>query len=60
MTPPQIFTYALVNTIAIPCTATIGVLARTVGARRAAAIAGGTLLLAVLLGGIAARVLAGL
>lgn len=60
MTPTQIFTYALVNTLAIPCTATIGVLARTVGGRRAAAIAGGTLVLAVLLGGIAARVLAGL
>ena len=60
MTPPQIFTYALVNTLAIPCTATIGVLARTVGGRRAAGIAGGTLLLAVLLGGIARRVLAGL
>lgn len=58
MSPAQIFTYALVNTIAVPCTATIGVLARTVGGRRAAAIAGGTLVLALLLGGIAARMLA--
>lgn len=58
MTPAQVFTYALVNTLAVPCTATIGVLARIVGGRRAAAIAGGTLLLALLLGGMAARVLA--
>lgn len=56
LTPVQLFTYALVNTLAIPCTATIGVLARTVGARPAAGIAAGTVTVALLLGGIAARI----
>jgi ferrous iron transport protein B len=58
MTPGQIFTYALVNTIAVPCTATIGMLARVAGWRRAAAAVAGTLALALLLGGVAARLLA--
>ena len=58
MTPGQIFTYALVNTIYIPCAATMSILVKALGWRRAAAIAAGTLGLAVGVGGVAARVLA--
>ncbi len=57
MTPYQIFTYALVNTIYIPCIATIAVLARALGRRRAGLVSLGTVTLAVLVGGIAARIL---
>lgn len=60
LTPAQIFTYALVNTLALPCLATAGVLARVVGAGRAAVVVGLSLQVAVLLGGAAARLLAGL
>lgn len=58
MTGHQIFTYALVNTIYIPCVATIAVLGRTLGWQRAAIISSGTVTLAVLVGGIATRLLA--
>lgn len=58
MTPRQIFTYALVNTIYIPCVATIAILGKTLGWRRAAVISAGTVTLAVLAGGLATRVLA--
>ncbi|MDQ7850585.1 MAG: ferrous iron transport protein B [Armatimonadota bacterium] len=57
MTADQIFTYALVNTIYIPCIATISVLVRALGRRRAALISLGTVTLAVLIGGVAARFL---
>ena len=57
MTPPQIFTYALVNTLYIPCAATIAVLGKALGWRRAAGIAAGTIMLAVFVGGVTARVL---
>lgn len=57
LAPAQLFTYALVNTLAVPCTATIGMLARTVGARAATAIAMATAAVAVATGGIAARLL---
>ncbi|MBI3998161.1 MAG: ferrous iron transporter B [Armatimonadetes bacterium] len=58
MTGRQIFTYALVNTIYIPCVATIAVLGRALGWRRAVVISLGTITLAVALGGIVARALA--
>ncbi|MDQ7843845.1 MAG: ferrous iron transport protein B [Armatimonadota bacterium] len=58
MTGRQIFTYALVNTIYIPCVATMAVLGRALGWRRAALISAGTVTLAVALGGLAARALA--
>jgi len=58
MTPAQIFTYALVNTIYIPCAATMAILGKALGWRRAAAISAGTVALAVAAGGVAARVLA--
>lgn len=53
MTPAQIFVYALVNTLYIPCAATISVLARALGHRRAATVSAGTIALAVLAGGVA-------
>lgn len=60
MTGRQIFTYALVNTIYIPCVATIAVLGRALGWKRAMLISGGTVTLAVTLGGLAARLLTAL
>jgi ferrous iron transport protein B len=58
----QIFTYALVNTLYLPCIATVAVLARELGWRRALLISGFTIALALLTGGIAHRlvVVAGL
>lgn len=58
MTTRQIFTYALVNTLYIPCAATIAVLTRALGWRRAALISGGTIMLAVVVGGVVTRLLA--
>jgi ferrous iron transport protein B len=57
MTPNQVFTYALVNTIYIPCVATMAVLAKVLGWRRSAAISGFTILLALVVGGLATRLL---
>ena len=57
MTKPQIITYAIVNTIYIPCLATIAVLRRELGWRWTAAISAGTIVLALLVGGIMARLL---
>ena len=54
----QIFTYALVNTLYIPCIATVAVLARELGWRRALLISGFTIALALLVGGIAHRLIA--
>src|SRR6266508_2420738 len=51
----QIFTYALVNTLYIPCIATVAVLAKELGWRRALLISGFTILLALAAGGIAHR-----
>ncbi|MBI3989725.1 MAG: ferrous iron transport protein B [candidate division NC10 bacterium] len=53
----QIFTYALVNTLYIPCIATIAVLAKELGWRRALLISASTILLALLAGGIVHRLL---
>jgi ferrous iron transport protein B len=57
MTPTQLFVYALVNTIYIPCVATIAVLGRELGWKRAFGIMGFTIVLAILIGGIAFRVI---
>ena len=57
MTTSQIVTYAIVNAIYIPCVATIAVLGREVGWRRTAYISAGTIVLALIVGGIIARVL---
>lgn len=53
----QIFVYALVNTIYIPCVATIAVLARELSWKRALLIMTFTISLAILAGGIAIRLL---
>lgn len=54
----QIFTYALVNTLYIPCIATVAVLARELGWRRALLISAFTIVLALAAGGVAHRILA--
>ncbi len=55
MNPAQLFVYALVNTIYIPCVATIAVLGRELGWRRALGIMAFTITLAIIIGGIAYR-----
>ncbi|MDR5694185.1 MAG: ferrous iron transport protein B [Armatimonadota bacterium] len=53
----QIFVYALVNTLYIPCIATIAVLARELGWRRALLISTFTVALAVAIGGVANKLI---
>lgn len=57
MNANQIFTYALVNTLYVPCVATIAVLARELGWRRAMLVSGFTVVLALAAGGLAHRLL---
>ncbi len=57
MTTSQIVTYAIVNAIYIPCLATIAVLTREIGWRNTALVCLGTILLALLVGGIVAHAL---
>ena len=57
MTKPQIITYAIVNTIYIPCLATIAVLRRELGWKWTATISAGTIVLALAVGGLVARLL---
>ncbi len=57
MNPGQLFVYALVSTIYVPCVATIAVLGKELGWKRSAAIVTFTTALAVLIGGIAHRVI---
>jgi ferrous iron transport protein B len=57
MTPQQIVVYTTVNTIYVPCVATIAMLNRELGWRRAAVICLGTIAAAVLVGGLVARLL---
>ncbi|MCL5265681.1 MAG: ferrous iron transport protein B [Chloroflexi bacterium] len=49
----QLFVYALVNTIYIPCVATIAVLGKELGWKRAALIVAATVTLAGVIGGVA-------
>jgi ferrous iron transport protein B len=58
MTPQQLFVYALVNTIYLPCIATFAVLRKELGTRPAIGIAAFTIALAITLGGIAHYALA--
>lgn len=58
MTPQQLFVYALVNTIYIPCIATFAVVSKELGTRTALGIAGFTVALAIVAGGVARNVLA--
>jgi len=57
MTPIQIFVFALVVTIYIPCVATIAVLGRELGWKNALLIMVFTIVLAVLIGTLAYRVI---
>ncbi len=57
MSTDQLFVYALVNTIYMPCLATLAVLARDLGWRRVLGLAVATVLLALLAGGLATRIL---
>ncbi|MDP3103134.1 MAG: ferrous iron transport protein B [Candidatus Methanoperedens sp.] len=57
MSPTQLFVYALVNTIYIPCVATIAVLGRELGWRRAIGIMAFTIVLAIIIGGLALRII---
>ncbi len=57
MSTSQIVTFAIVNALYIPCVATIAVLGRELGWRRTAVICAGTLVLALVVGGVVARVL---
>lgn len=57
MTPTNLFVYALVNTLAVPCVSTITVLVRQHGWTRTVAIVGFTVAVALLAGGVFARVL---
>lgn len=56
MTGTDIFVYALVNTLAMPCISTVAVLSRTVGWKRTGAIMGITISVALIVGAISARV----
>lgn len=58
MTPHQLFVYALVNTLYIPCLATFAVLQKELGTRAAIGIAVFTIVLAVVVGGVARYALA--
>lgn len=57
MTTTQIVTYAVVNSIYIPCIATIAVLGREIGWWRTAVVSVGTIVVAVAVGGVLARIL---
>jgi len=57
MTPLQIFVFALVVTIYIPCVATVAVLGKELGWRNALFIMGFTIALALVVGGLAYRTL---
>jgi len=57
MTPTNLFVYALVNTLAVPCVSTIAVLSREHGWWRTACIVGFTIVLGVVAGGVFAHLL---
>jgi ferrous iron transport protein B len=57
MTTSQIVTYAVVNAIYIPCLATIAVLSRELGWRRTTLVCAGTVVIALLVGGLVAHAL---
>lgn len=56
MSGTDIFVYALVNTLAMPCISTVAVLGRTLGWKRSAAVMGITITVALLVGALSARV----
>lgn len=57
MSPASIAVYALVNTVAFPCISSVAVFWKRHGLVRTLAVVGGSVVVALLVGGIAARVL---
>jgi ferrous iron transport protein B len=57
MSPVQIFVFCLVATLYVPCLATFGVIARELNLRWALGISAFTIIIALIVGGIAFRVL---
>jgi ferrous iron transport protein B len=57
LTPAQFIVLALVGTLYLPCIATIGILAKEFGWKSAVAISAANLMAAILVGGIAAKIL---
>jgi ferrous iron transport protein B len=57
MGPSQLFVYAVVSSLSIPCIATLATLRGELGTRAAAVISGGSLVLAIGLGAVLARLL---
>jgi ferrous iron transport protein B len=57
MTPGQLFVYAIVTSVSVPCVATLAALAGELGWRTALAMSGATLALAIGVGGVLARLL---
>lgn len=56
MSGTDIFVYALVNTLAMPCISTVAVLGRTIGWKQTSAVIGITVTVALFVGAISARV----
>ncbi|MBI3750128.1 MAG: ferrous iron transporter B [Chloroflexi bacterium] len=57
LSPAQLFVFAIVTTVSIPCAATLATLVQELGARVAAGISAASLGLALLAGGLIARLL---
>ncbi len=57
MSQTDVFVYVLVNTLAIPCVSTVAVLGKVLGWRRAASVTAVTVTVALLVGGLFARLL---
>lgn len=57
MSPAQLFVYAIVTSVSVPCVATLAALKGEFGWRPALAMSGATLVMAIVAGGILARVL---
>jgi ferrous iron transport protein B len=57
MTPEQLFVYAIVTSVSVPCVATLAALAGELGWRTALLMSGATLALAIGIGGLLARLL---
>ncbi len=57
MTPGQLFVYAIVASVSVPCVATLAALAGELGWRTAMAMSAATLALAIGIGGVLARLL---
>jgi len=57
LTPAQLFVFAIVTSVSIPCAATLAALVQELGARAAAGISAASLGLALVAGGVIARLL---